>query len=120
MINRRVKPQKIYNKHKVSGETFFKNKPAGEALIKRVTVAVALSGGVDSAYAAKILKDGGFKVFALTMQVSDSASLKKSKADIKRIVSDLNIEHFFIDLRNEFKSIIIDPFCSEYLFRPDS
>ena len=77
-------------------------------------IAVALSGGVDSAVAAALLLEQGFAVtaFFLMMSQPDSA------AEMDRAVSvaaKLAIPLQVIDLTTEFKKNIIDYFCRAYL-----
>jgi tRNA-uridine 2-sulfurtransferase len=79
------------------------------------TAAVALSGGVDSAYTAKILKDRGLDIFAVTMQITDDSSFDKTVKLVKKIAATLGIDSHIIDLRKEFEKIIIDSFCGMYL-----
>jgi tRNA-specific 2-thiouridylase len=93
------------------------------------TVAVGLSGGVDSAMAAKLLQGAGYKVIGLTMSIwNDAIPIKeatksgcfgpgesedlKSAADISE---RLGIEHHIIKLQSEYKDNVLDYFCSTYL-----
>ncbi len=88
-------------------------------------VAVAMSGGVDSSIAAKILKDRGFDLIGITMKIVPDDTLPSQKritswmtADIEsaRSVCDmLDIPHLIIDLSNSFEEKIIEPFCNAYL-----
>lgn len=87
-------------------------------------VAVALSGGIDSAIAASILKDEGMDLIGVTMKLlpdnagwKDSNGMYRVSSDIKdaRMVSlQLRIPHIVIDLTRLFEEKIIEPFCSEY------
>ncbi len=92
-------------------------------------VAVGLSGGVDSAMAAKILLDKGFDVLGLTMCIwDDSIPLKVSeksgcfgpgeKEDVKAaesICKRLGIKHYAIDLHREYRENILSYFRNTYL-----
>ena len=72
-------------------------------------VAVAFSGGVDSAVAAYLLQQQGYEVMALSML------LAKDKVDEAAVIADkLGIKHHVIDLRAQFKELIIKPFLNEY------
>jgi tRNA-specific 2-thiouridylase len=81
-------------------------------------VAVALSGGVDSAMAACLLKETGYEVMGLTMRLwSEKRRTCPSAASIRdteNICRTLGIPFHLIDLENEFKHDVIDYFCREY------
>lgn len=93
------------------------------------TVAVGLSGGVDSALAAAILVDSGYKVIGLTMKIWRGAyriqeGLKHAcfgpgeEEDIgacERISARLGIDYKVIDLSDEYESRVLDYFRKEYL-----
>ena len=88
-------------------------------------IAVAISGGVDSAIAIKILRDEGWDIFGITMKLpSDNSNYKNNyeasyvSEDIKtarKIAMLLKIPHIVIDIRKQFEKIIIEPFCINYL-----
>lgn len=92
-------------------------------------VAVGLSGGVDSTVAAYLLKEQGYDVIGLTMEIWDGsvelpATLKDScygpneKDDIaavKNICKELDIPLHIIDLKKEYSENILNYFKSEYL-----
>lgn len=73
-------------------------------------VAIALSGGVDSAASAIILQDRGYDVFAVTMRNTDTPMRAAEK-----MAAALGIEHHVFDLREAFKAAVIDPFLKAYL-----
>lgn len=80
-------------------------------------VIVGMSGGVDSSVAAYLLKEQGYTVMGITMQMwghdypSDGSGMV---ADALRVAHELGIEHHVIDFRNEFKQNVIDYFIDEY------
>lgn len=87
-------------------------------------VLVAMSGGVDSSVAAMILARDGYKVAGATLKLwclaGDFGAERRccsveSTADAGAVCEKLGIPHYVIDLRPEFKSGVIEPFCSEYL-----
>ncbi len=96
---------------------------------KNKTVAVGLSGGVDSAMAARLLLEEGYQVIGLTMSIWDSSiPIKEStksgcfgpgEADDLKAAQDiskrLGIEHHIIKLQSEYKDNVLDYFCSTYL-----
>ena len=77
---------------------------------KYVKIGVAISGGVDSATAAYILKKQGYDIFGVTM-----ITCGKEDADAKKICSDLGIEHFILDISKNFNHKVIDYFVEEYM-----
>ena len=69
-----------------------------------------MSGGVDSSVAAALLKDKGFEVIGITMNM-----WKCSKDnDAKRVTDKLGIPHYVLDFRDIFKEKVIANFCEEY------
>jgi tRNA-specific 2-thiouridylase len=71
-------------------------------------VVLAMSGGVDSGMAASILKDRGYDVIGVFMRLNNDLSEKA-----RRIAKILNIDFEIIDLRKDFKKIIIKHFLEE-------
>lgn len=76
-------------------------------------VLLALSGGVDSSVSAELLKRSGYKVSGLVMMMSDAH--KSTVFAAKEAAASLEIELYVLDLRSEFKRIVIDYFANEYL-----
>lgn len=74
------------------------------------TVAVAMSGGVDSSTTALILKEKGYRVFGLTMPTGSSAV-----QEARRVADFLGIEHIVADLGDIFQSRVVEYFCRAYL-----
>jgi tRNA-specific 2-thiouridylase len=89
-------------------------------------VVAAMSGGVDSSVAAAILKDRGFDVTGITMnlfslpaEICRSEELRsccgqKAVEDAHRVAIYLGIPHFVVDLRKEFERAVIADFTREY------
>ena len=74
-------------------------------------VAIALSGGVDSATSAYILKNQGYEVFGITMKL-----FKDQNCDDAKLVADkLNIKHYIIDFSKYFEEEVINEFIDIYL-----
>ncbi len=79
-------------------------------------VAVGLSGGADSAYAACLLRDQGVAVVGLTMQLwgeSDEGTAR-ALAAAREVARHLGIPHTVLDLRDAFRARIVDPFLAAY------
>ena len=75
-----------------------------------IKVGVAMSGGVDSSTVAYLLKQQGYDIFGVTMK-----TFKDEDSDAKKVCDDLGIEHYVLDVRNEFKEKVMDYFVNEYM-----
>ncbi len=75
-------------------------------------VAVGLSGGVDSATAALILKEQGYEVMGVTMHVFDHQTQELEAA--RRVAETLEIEHHIFDYRHDFDTCVIGDFIDAY------
>ena len=88
-------------------------------------VAVAMSGGVDSSVCAYLLKEQGYEVIGITMQIFNDASCKsKTKEDgcsteavqdARLVAKNLGIPHYVVNLKHCFNEKVIKYFISEYL-----
>ena len=85
-------------------------------------IAVAMSGGVDSSVAAAILLEESHEVIGVTMLHFDNSEFGFGKnegselaiQDAKQVCRQLDIEHYVLDITEEFKSIVIADFIKEY------
>lgn len=75
-------------------------------------VLIAMSGGVDSAAAALYIKELGYECAGVTMKLCEKES--SDIDDAKIICEKLGIEHHVLDLRDDFKKLVIDDFIREY------
>ncbi len=67
----------------------------------KLRVAVAMSGGVDSSVTAALLKDEGYELFGITMQVLDD-SHRQHIDDAAAVARHLGIPHYVVDLVEPF------------------
>lgn len=77
-------------------------------------VGVALSGGVDSAAAAAVLKRDGLDVLGLTMRLLPGERGDALVGSARAAALALDLEHQVIDLTVEFERLVIDPFLDAY------
>lgn len=77
---------------------------------KNTTIAVAMSGGVDSSTVAYLLKKQGYNVIGVTMR-----TCKPEDEDAKKVCDDLGIPFYLLDVTKDFKEKVIDYFVDEYL-----
>lgn len=85
--------------------------------MKRETVVVAMSGGVDSSVTAALFLQAGYKVIGLTMRLwrdttqDDNFTAEKDASEVAKI---LGIEHHVVDFTDIFKDTVVDNFLKEY------
>ncbi len=89
-------------------------------------VAVGMSGGVDSSVAAYLLKEQGYDVIGVTMQIwqeEDPLVLAENGGccglsavdDARRVADMLGIPYYVLNFKREFKESVIDYFMEEYM-----
>lgn len=83
------------------------------AEVKMTKVVVGMSGGVDSAVAAYLLKQQGFEVTGVTLRTLGSESADEE--DARHTCELLGIEFLSYDCSTEFRECVIDPFINSYL-----
>lgn len=74
-------------------------------------VLLGLSGGVDSASSALLLKENGYEVVGYYFDILGN---KKEFDDVKKLSDHLNIDLIYEDVSSDFKNIVINNFISEY------
>lgn len=94
-----------------------------------MTVAVAMSGGVDSSVAAAILKGQGHDVVGFTMQLWDQrrrlgpgGEPQPSRCcslddvyDARLVAENLGLPFYVLNLEDEFERAVVRPFVEDYL-----
>lgn len=77
-------------------------------------VVVGISGGVDSAVSALLLKQEGHDVLGITMKLFNDDKTEKMLKDAKKVCREIGIKHLVVDLSEEFKEIVINNFIASY------
>ncbi len=80
-------------------------------------IAVLMSGGVDSSVTAHLLKEQGWDVLGITMNIPVACNTGKRGccgADAAFVCNELNIPHYFVDVTEAFQELIIKPFRQSY------
>ncbi len=88
-------------------------------------VLAAMSGGVDSSVAALLLQREGWDVIGVSMDLYDFSHVTRGRAgtccslddlyDARRVCDTLAIPYYVLNLRDEFRREVIDPFVREYV-----
>jgi tRNA-uridine 2-sulfurtransferase len=87
-------------------------------------VVVAMSGGVDSSVVAAVLKDEGYDVVGVTLQLYDHGQMLHRKGaccagqdiyDAKTVADRIGIPHYVLDYESRFREEVIDRFVDSYI-----
>lgn len=89
-------------------------------------VVVGMSGGVDSSVAAWLLKEQGYDVIGVTMQIWQDEDRDVQEAeggccglsaveDARRVAMDLGIPYYVMNFKEEFRNNVMDYFVGEYV-----
>ncbi len=89
-------------------------------------IAVAMSGGIDSSIAALLLQEQGYDIIGITLRIWDYLSEEHEQKEIgcssmesileaKDFCEKIGVQHYIVDVRTQFKNIVVENFVSEYL-----
>lgn len=89
-------------------------------------VVVAMSGGVDSSVTAALLKEQGYEVIGVSLQLWDHSQGHGEKTatggccslddlhDARRVAEQLGIPYYVVNAEEEFRRLVVDDFVAEY------
>lgn len=102
-----------------------------QSLPPNSTIAVAMSGGVDSSAVAALLRDQGHSLIGLTLQLWNQRRLAGHEGmpesvqgrccsiddvyDARRVAEQLGIPYYLVNQQQRFETDVIQPFVAEYL-----
>ena len=82
-------------------------------------VLVGMSGGVDSAVAAYLLKEEGYDVIGVTLRTWESSNGEESRCceidDARRVANSLGISYHVHNCTSEFREYVTEPFINDYI-----
>ena len=102
-----------------------------DTLIHKDTIAVAMSGGVDSSAVAALLRAEGHELVGLTLQLWNQRRLAGREGmpesvqgrccsiddvyDARRVAEQLGIPYYLVNAQERFEDEVVRPFVDEYL-----
>ncbi|MEM6704157.1 MAG: tRNA 2-thiouridine(34) synthase MnmA [Acidobacteriota bacterium] len=90
---------------------------------RNATIAVAMSGGLDSSAVASLLHRRGHSVVGLSMLLWDQSTQRVhgrccgalDLGDARAVADEIGIPHYTLRMDDEFRRHVVDPFVEDYL-----
>lgn len=90
---------------------------------RSATIAVAMSGGLDSSAVASLLHRRGHRVVGLSMLLWDQSTQRVhgrccgalDLGDARGVADEIGIPHYTLRMDEEFRRHVVDPFVEDYL-----
>jgi tRNA-specific 2-thiouridylase len=77
------------------------------------SVLVGMSGGIDSTAVCSMLLSHGYRVVGLTFVTCEAG--EAAAASAVELAARLGIEHHVVDVRDDFRRLVVEPFIADYL-----
>ncbi|MDR3448564.1 MAG: tRNA 2-thiouridine(34) synthase MnmA [Alphaproteobacteria bacterium] len=87
-------------------------------------IVVAMSGGVDSSVTAALLREQGYDVVGVTLQLYDYGMAVQKKGaccagqdiyDARQVAETIGIPHYILDYESKFSQSVMDDFADSYM-----
>lgn len=99
---------------------------ATKSIMQKNKIAVAMSGGIDSCITALLLQEQGYEIVGVTLRIWDYLSEgcdEKTTGccsldaiyEARDFCEKIGVPHYIVDIRDEFKKIVVHDFITEYL-----
>ena len=85
---------------------------------KDKTIAVGMSGGVDSSVSALLLKEAGYKVIGVFMknwdEHDDFCTAQEDFVDVRSVCQKIGIPYYTLNFEKEYWDLVFEEFLSDY------